>query len=328
MARLSIRQEIEKNIKDRRAFGRSKHEDKLRDRADMLRAGDAADKMNSRQKYYFYNKGTYDLYVRKAVEVFKFANEQAGHRISFKEVEKHLNQYLDARKEAVLRGEITPRTLAKERAQLSKVWQVNLDSYKILPCHAESGKGRGSDRHFNPDNHKEKLDFYRMIGARKAEYRDLSRQEVQAYRDQVYRETGVSLKPDLHGRVSNLQPIYGQDHMIEKIVICKAKHGKTNISEVLPQHREEITKIFASEKFRDYFHPSNHFNVHQCRREYAQMMYQHYARDITTLRTDQLYICRGRYAGRIYDREAVAHVAECLGHTRGDLFDTIHNYLR
>ena len=328
VARLSIRQEVEKNIKERRGFGRSKHEDKIHDRADRLRAGEAADKMDSREKYYFYNRGTYDVYVRKAVDVFKFANAEAGHRIPFREVENYIDKYLDMRKEAAMKGEITPRTLAKERAQISKVWQVSLDYYKILPCHVESDKGRGSDQHFNPDNHREQLDFYRAIGARKAEFRDLTLQEINAYRDQVYRVTGIVLQPDLHGRVSNLQPVFGKDGLIEKVVICKAKHGKTNIAEVLPENRATVTKAFESGKFQDFYHPSSHCNVHQCRREYAQAMYQHYARDITILPTNQLYICRGRYAGRVYDREAVSIVAECLGHSKGDLFDTIHNYLR
>ncbi|WP_185752183.1 hypothetical protein [Eubacterium sp. AB3007] len=291
-----------------------------------MRAGEAADKMKSREKYFFYNRGTFDACVRLGTSVYRYANSIAGHRLSFREVAGYLEKYLDTRKEAALRGEITPRTLARERAQLSKVWMVNLDHYKILPCHAESDKGRGSDRYFNPNNHKEQLDFYRAIGARKAEYRDLSRQEVIAYRDQVYRETGIVLKPDIHGRVSNLQLLEKDNRLF--ICVAKAKHGKTNVAEILPQNQEMVRKAFETGKFRDYYNPSDHTNVHQCRREYAQAMYQYYARDITTLRTDQLYICRGRYAGRIYDRDAVAHVAECLGHARNDLFDTIHNYLR
>lgn len=326
MARMSIRQEIERNLKDRRAFGRSKHQDKAHDRADRMRAGDAADKMESREKYFFYSRKTYEVYVRKAVEVCRFANAEAGHRISFREAGQYIEKYLDMRKEAASRGEITPRTLAKERAQLSKVWMVNLDRYEILSCHAESDKGRGSDRHFNPENHD--LELYKYLGARKNEYRDLTRQEILAYKDQVYRETGIVLKPDLHGRVSNLQPIFGRDNLVCKVVICKAKHGKTNVAEILPQNREFVTKAFETGKFREYYHPSDHCNIHACRREYAQEVYRYYARDITTLRTDQLYICRGKYAGRIYDREAVARVAESLGHARNDIFDTIHNYLR
>ena len=328
MGRLSIRQEIERNLKDRRAFGRSKNQDKARDRADRLRAGEAADKMESRQKYYFYNRGTYDTYVKRAVEVFKFANAEAGHRLSFHEVENYIEKYLDARKEAAIRGEITPRTLAKERSEISKVWLVNLDRYEILPCHVESNKGRGNDRCFNPDNHKEQLDFYRAIGARKAEYRDLSRQEVQAYRDQVYRETGIVLTPDLHGRVSNLQ-IFEKDNQMY-ICVVKAKHGKTNVSMVLPQNQQMVREAFQTGRFRDYYNPSDHTNVHQCRREYAQSLYQYCARDITALPTDQLYICRGRYAGRVYDRSAVIRVAESLGHAPGVAGQscTIHNYLR
>ena len=330
MGRLSIRQEVERALKDqgRIAYGRSKHQDKLRDRADMLRAGDSADKMASRQKFYFYNRGTYDVYVRKAVAVCKYANSIAGHRLSFHEVEKYLEKYLDMRKEAALRGEITPRTLAKERSQLSKVWQVNLDHYKILPCHAESDKGRGKDRHWNPANHQEAISFYKMVGARKAEYRDLSLREANAYRDQVYKLTGMTPEADLHGRISNLMPIFGKDGLIRSVIIIKAKHGKTNISTVLPQHRRELTEIFKTGKYRDYFNPSDHFNVHQTRREKSQEMYRHYARDITSLPASELYICRGRYRGRIYDRQAVAIVAESLGHSRRDLFDTIHNYLR
>ena len=74
--------------------------------------------------------------------------------------------------------------------------------------------------------------------------------------------------------------------------------------------------------------PSDHANVHACRRQYAQDFYARIMRPLDSLSPEEKYYCRGKDAGRVYDRAAVARVAQSLGHAPGDIFDTVHNYLR
>lgn len=321
----TFKQEVQKALSHRQGYGRSKHEDKKADKAYIKSLGDRKlDRAELREKYYFHDRSTYEATVNRAVDVLKHVKDIEGRRIPFSEVTKeHLEKYIDHEKERALKGEISPRTLAKERSQVSKAFNVDLTHVEILPCTAESQKGRGSDRHWNPENHKEQMDFYRMTGARKGEYHNLSKQEKIAYSQKL----GVEIPTDMHGRASNLIPHYTSTGAVDRIVVIHAKHGKTNFIQIHPDNQEKLGEIFRSGKYQEYFNPSDHCNVHACRREYAQQMYEYYKRDLNTLTEKELYRCRDG-SHRVYDREAVSKVAESLGHAKGDLFDTIHNYLR
>ena len=321
----SIPKEVHRNLITRLARERSKHEDKKADK--LLLQDKSRDKIESLQKYFFYSEKTLRDYENKAVQVCRWANEQAGHRLKFEEVGGYVRDYLTERRTRAEAGEITPRTLAKERAILSKVWLQNLDDFAILKCTAESEKGRERDKFWNPENHADACEFYSMVGARKHEYHNLTAEEYRHYAPKFRALTGHDPREDLHGRVSNIQPLYGEDGQIHHVVILHAKHGKTNISEIRPADRERLTEIFKSGDNYKYYNPSSHTNIHAQRREYAQRLYEYHKRDTRRLPERELYRCRDG-SGRVYDRRAVSRVAVSLGHREGDLFDTIHNYLR
>lgn len=354
--RPSLKQELNKALSPRQGYERSKHLDKQLDHQEYIRFRDAGlehDKMQSREKYYFHSKNTYNETLMRGVKCWRWINEYIGHRIPLEEVPAHLNKYLDYRKELAERGEISARTLAKERSQLSKCFLVNTDNYKILLCSSESDKGRsvsikwsddlshieierqdGFDRHYNHENHRSAVEFYAMTGARQAEYHYMNVGEVKHYAQhfkQVLAERlpgrEFELYRDEHGRIPNIQPIRNSSGTVCAVVICHAKHGKTNYSEILPEHRERLTAIFDSGEYHRYMNPSDHANVHACRRAYAQAFYNKICRPIEDLSEKEIYRTRDG-THRAYDREAVGRVAKSLGHKDNDEFDTIHKYLR
>ena len=336
MAKKSLKKELTASLMPRLARERSTHADKQRDHAEYERlkeAGLPTNKMDSLTKRYFYSESTLREYAKRGALAWAYINKCEGHRVPLSEVPSKLSLYLDERKRQAIAGQISPRTLAKERAQLSKVFNVNLDGYKILPCTSESDKGRGKDAHWNPQNHRDAIEFWTMCGARKAEYHNLNKGEIAHYEKQFracLKEHKLKERPlyrDMHGRVPNIQPIRDRSGQVGAVIICHAKHGKTNYSVIHPDDRERLTEIFDSGDYQRYFYPSDHANIHACRRAYAQKLYEAKARPIERLDEKQLYRTRDG-TQRVYDREAVAFVAENLGHTKGDLYDTIHNYLR
>ena len=327
--RLSIKQEMRQSMKNRIGYGRSKHEDKMADRQFIQAHEDEIiDTRQLREHYYFHTKTTFEACVNRGTEVLKYLKNETGKRYSPADVTvKDIEKYLDYRTKQVEKGDITPRTLAKERSQIAKAFNVDLKHYDIPDCPGESQKGRGRDAHWNPANHKDQVEFWSMIGARKGEYRYLTEGEKKVYCAQFEKIFGFKPLEDIHGRICNLQPFYNENGQIVSVAVIHAKHGKTNLAEVIPDNQARLTEMWA-QGIDQYLKPSDHANVHACRRQYAQDLYNHYKRDLSTLPTKDKYICRGEYKGRVYDKQAVALTAVSLGHAEHDLKDTIHNYLR
>lgn len=333
MGRKSIGQEVRAHMKkgDRIGYGRSKHEDKLADKRLIKSLGDDVqlDRSRLKEHYYFHNKKTFEACAAAATRCLKWLRESEKKSLSPAEVTpEKCAKYLEHRKKEALTGTITARTLAKERSQIAKAYGYDLTDIEVLPCQTESQKGRGKDPHWNPENHPREVEFWSLVGARKAEYHYLDESEKRTYGDRFERMYGVRPPADLHGEVSNIQPLFDPETgLIAAVCVLHGKHGKTNVSEIIPGNRERLTELWK-EGIDDYMYPANHANVHSCRRTYAQTMYAYYRRDLDSLSPEEKYYCRGQYAGRVYDRAAVARVAQSLGHAANDLYDTIHNYLR
>lgn len=330
MARQSFKQEIKNELlKGRLQEQRSKYDDQRQDREYMRSAGEDFDKTKLLEKHYFYRRDTYEACLKTACKFVAWVRDSGltERRLPIREYDKFIVTYIEAR---IASGEVTARTIAKERSHLSKVWEVNTDHIRIPAIRTESEKGRTPDRYYNMSNekHAEATAFYTMIGARKGEYHFLTSEEFRDYKDQVKDVAGIDIRYNREGQCPNIYPVRNENTgLIDRVVVVHAKHGKTNISEILPEHQREVTRIFESKEYRDFFYPSDHCNVHQCRRDYAQALYAHYARPIEELRREEKYICKdGSF--RQFDREALAKVAVSLGHQPNDLFDTVHNYMR
>lgn len=328
----SMRCEARNHMIHRKAEGRSKYNDKQVDKLAHreLVAGEQLDRAKDLQKRYFHTQATFDHCVDRAVDVMRFAKAQNnGKRVPFSECKEYLDDYIAHQKKRAENGEISPRTLASIRSQASKAFLVDLTHCPILPMTTRSQKGRGSDKHWNWDNHKEQRQFYESIGARKNEYRELSIAEYEGYKKQFKEVTGQELKTR-----SNIQPIaFDKNGNVSMIAVVKAKHGKTNKSVIAPQDRAFVTEMFKNGKYNEFYNPSDHCNVHACRRAYAQKLYKlyydgWYGENGSRKGKEDWYICRGDAKGEKYEKHCIGQVSLSLGHMYYDHFDTIHNYMR
>lgn len=312
--------------------GRSKHQDKIADRNNAKDNLDWSKVNDSLTQRFYYRESTFEETCAKKRDVWRFANNTEGKRLSIEELNQsdYPERYLSHRKKLAEEGKITARTLAKERSLIQKGFQRDMSHVEILPCTSESDKGRGKDRHWNWDNHTDEWDFYASVGARKGEYRYITPGELSDSAKKTLAKYNLTAKTTLHGFISNLVPIYNAEKEVEKVIILKAKHGKCNVAEIIPQNRKLVTEAFDSGRYSGYFNPSDHCNVHAARRQYGQDLYQHIRETRPELydlpRHEKYYTRDGKH--RQYDKIALARVSSSLGHGHDRHFNVVHNYLR
>lgn len=156
----------------------------------------------------------------------------------------------------------------------------------------------------------------------------MNRGEFNAYRIKCEEATGVRIGLDASGRACNIQPAArDSEGRISAMVVAHGKHGRSRVSEILPEDRQYITDIWDSGRIYDYLGPNDRVPTQAARREYAQALYREHCRDLTRLPDEQIYSCRDG-SGRHFDREAVALVSRSLGHGSDRYTYVINNYLR
>lgn len=330
--KVNTRTEVSRALASRRAYGRSKATDKAadRERADALaRVGKDFDKSESLVKSNFYTRATFEKCVAEGSRFLKWVRAEEGRRVSFSEAKNYISAYLDSRVKLYEQGKLSAGYLMTERAQLSKIYMIDLDGYK-LPSRELATKGRVNPEKYdiwksrNPDQAR----FYESVGLRDFEYRFLALDESKIYRDKCFEATGIEITRDNIGRCSNLQVAQRDSNgLVQSVVIAHGKHGKSRISEILPQNREYVTHILDSGRVYEWFAPGSHVPTQASRREYAQGLYRHYARPIDSLPREQVY-CSRDGSGRMFDRQALEKVSRSLGHGDGRYTTVINNYLR
>lgn len=329
--KVNVHTEVSRALAPRRAFGRSKASDKAsdRERAEALsRVGKDFNKSESLVKSNFYTRATYEKCCSEGARFLRWVRAEEGRRVSFAEAKNYIPAYLDSRVKLYEQGKLSAGYLMTERAQLSKIYQIDLDNYK-LPCRELATKGREPEKYDiwksrNPDQAR----FYESVGLRDFEYRFLALDESKIYRDKCFEATGIEIIRDNKGRCSNLQIAQRDSNgLVQSVVIAHGKHGKSRISEILPQNREFVTHMLDSGRAYDFFSPGSHMPTQAARREYAQSLYHHYARPIDSLPREQVY-CTRDGSGRTFDRQALERVSRSLGHGDGRYTTVINNYLR
>lgn len=329
--KVNVRTEVRQNLSDRRAFGRSKAADKAadRERANALsRQGREYNKAESLVKENFYTRATFEKCVSEGARFLQWARAEEGRRISFAEGKNYVVPYLEHRLELYREGKISAGYLMTERAQLSKIYQVNLDNFK-LPTRTVATKGRSPERWENfAKNHEDQARFYASVGLRDFEYKFLALDESKIYAEKCLNSTGVQITRDEWGRCSNLQVATRDENgLVSSVVVAHGKHGKSRVSEILPANREYVTRALESGRAYEYFNPASHVPTQAARRAYAQDLYRYYARPVDQLPREAVYQTRDG-SGRMFDRDALERVSRSLGHGDGRYTTVINNYLR
>ena len=209
-------------------------------------------------------------------------------------------------------------TIKLETAALAKVYGCSTKDFIQTPERIRSKivRSRGEkarDAHFSAEKNAEIITFCRCTGLRRHELAKLRGNQLIRNDDGTYSLSVISGK----GGRDRIAPVIGTPEEIKTVVARMEAAG--------------------SDKVWPKIH--NAMDVHSFRAEYAMRIYQKYARPIETIRRQRMqdpdhhggtvsavYICRGDFAGREYDRAALLEASRALGHNRVNV--VAEHYLR
>ncbi len=159
---------------------------------------------------------------------------------------------------------------------------------------------KAHDKHFNPKNWPELVNFLKATGLRRDELKLLRAKDI------------VEHEPD------PTSPYYGQT----VVKVWNGKGGKMRTVPVLIGYEQDVllVKENLAEEDLVFLRIPKHLDVHSYRREFAQALYLYHAPGYSLPPTE------GRLKRKDYNRDAAEDVTHALGHGRIDVI--LRHYIR
>lgn len=306
---------IHTNLKDKIAFGQSKHMDKTNQN---LTFGE------STYKIYSYN--TYNTYLKECSQYAKWLESEKGIKKTdnINKTEEYVKEYLQYRQEQ----KVSVYTLKLERAALGMLYCKKIDYELPVRDSKDITRSRLSvegDRHYSENGkYKDVFTLGKGTGGRRCDLEKLTTDSFLEKDGHLY----VRFDKSKGGRdrLTYVREEYRQE--IQNIIQKTKEEGRTKLLEKIPQR----------------------IDVHGLRREYCKGLYMD-IKDNRELRDDILrnYPERHEYKtqkdengnsytkeikrnyykdrdGNMYDRDDIYACSQCLGHNRLDV--SITHYLK
>ena len=278
----SLVRQVQENLQEKlhRGIGTSRHEAK--------QSHTTADKIFS------YN--TFKTYMKANVGFVNFCKENYGCK-TLDECRPHVDDFIQHR----IDSGVSSFTLKMESSAIGKLFNEPTTAFCPTPSRTRSAvvRSRGAkamDRHFSETKNSKLVEFCRSTGLRRMEVAAACGSHLVACetpKGEQFHGVGI-LVPNGKGGKSRVAPLCCSKETAERIIQqCKeAGDGKL------------FDKVHAAA------------DVHGYRAQYASSFYTAIARDVSTLRGQQRYVCRGDKAGVVYDRSALRQTSIALGHNR------------
>lgn len=274
----SLVRQIQEQLVSKMAAGDSKHLDKQQDGV-------------TAKKIYSYN--TLRTYEKHACNFAKWAKAEHNCK-TLEECHAHINEYLSLRAE-----KCSAWTVKLDAAALGKLYSESTSTYAPTPSRLRENVVRSRapairDRHFSEIKNSKLVDFCRSTGLRRSEVATARGTDLVPCKESPC-GLGIHVKSGKGGK-ERIAPIYADKSTIETIKEMCSEAGNGKIFGKIPSCAD----------------------IHSYRADYCSHVYQANARDITTLQSKELYICRGSddRAGLKLDRDALAIASHALGHNR------------
>ena len=206
-------------------------------------------------------------------------------------------------------------SISTAKAAIAKLYQEPTNNFRDTPSRHRSDIKRSRStseysKHFSEKKHADDVSFWRSVGMRRCELLELRGTWLREADGQYY----IDIPPGV------------------------AKGGKPRTVEVLNNNPIVVEKCQAAGKDKVFPKISSAANIHGYRSDYAAALYEKYARPVdelkgqktidksvtkdkrnTTGTVSAVIHCRGDMAGKSYDRDAMLHVVQNLGHSRSDI---------
>lgn len=313
MRKQNLKKQIIGNLKEKIAFGESKHIDKQ-----GLGFG--------KSTYRIYSYNTYETYKKECTAYSKWLIEEkrVDKFSKLEDTEQYAKEYVQSR----LNDGVSIYTAKMERSALGMLYGHAIDIK--LPVRdnkniTRSRKETSNDKHYSKEGkYKDIFTIASATGCRRCDLKNLSVDCI------IYKENSmyIQIKNSKGGRdrISYVRKEYQQE--VEKIILKRKAEGNSKVFDNIP------AKI----------------DIHSLRREYCQKLYEE-IKDNQTLRDAILknYPPRKEYKtqkdkdgnshtkeikrdyykdrnGNIYNRDDIYVLSQCLGHNRLDV--SVTHYLK
>lgn len=314
----SLIRQVTVKMEDLKGFGESKHQAKEEAKA----AGENPNKL-----YKIYSRNTYENYLDK---VAKFAAWEKEHYDVKKlsQIEKdHVICFL---KEKINKG-YSAWTIQIYKSAINKVINMNVTrgdiglEKRIRASIVRSRLSTENDKHFNPNNYDDLINFCRAVGCRREGVESVTPQDLRIRLNGVY-------------------------------VVLTEKGGKRREAKVVENYEQRVIQIFRERKEKEklFGKVTNKIDIHSLRAEYCRTRYNEELKkrgfgEVTFLRgspnsvyglsksqygseknyctengkmVDSNYHCKD---GRILNRQCMQVITKDMGHNRISVMAT--NYL-
>ena len=234
-----------------------------------------------------YSWSTYNSYAKHLNYFTAYCKANYGCR-TLDECRLYANEWL---KDGMSRG-LSPYTLKLEVAALSKLYDCKSTAFIPTPSRHRENITRSRldvvrDKNFSEAKNQPFIEFCRSTGLRRSELESLTGDKL------VQREDGYYIH-----------------------VNQGTKGGRERFSPVVGDVQLVVDRMTAAGNKLVFSKVNTNADIHQFRSDYAVRVYQAAARDISTLKREEIYFCRGNLKGIKYDRAAMLVTSQALGHNR------------
>lgn len=274
---------------------RSRHEDKI-----------CLEDLTKDKIYSFVTYKNYRRSCNRFVDWIKKSHPEIRnlHSVKIDHVDEYLQTLIDEKKSAA--------TISSYKAALAKLLQVSSQDFIATPqvLRADITRSRGPairDKHIAKETENFYATFTKAIGARRSEMQELRGTDL------VFKD----LKIEIDGKTKIVKSY-------PHVLIRNGKGGKRRFAPILGKNKketQEIVKVFQKAgKKKAIGRLPNHYDNHSYRAFYAKRWYKVLARPIREIEDrSQIYFCRAERKGDAFDKEAMKHVSQYLGHSRIDV---------
>ena len=192
-------------------------------------------------------------------------------------------------------------SVCKDASALAKLYQCTSTDFGVdLPTRHRGDriKHNSNPKGFKEEKYRDLADFCRATGLRRHEVAALTIDDIKT---NLKGETVIHVKQGKGGKQRDVVAL--NDDIPLKLKERAIQAGKDHIIDHIP----------------------NRAPIHAWRREFAKEMYSSIARDVSTLKSKEVYKCRDDMKGRCFDRTTMKKVSVALGHSR---VDVVTNYLK
>lgn len=234
-----------------------------------------------------YSWSTYKTYMKHCNYFTDYCKVTHGCR-TLEDCRSHADEWLQSQ---INRG-LSAYTVKLEVSALAKLYNCQTSDFIATPGRYRDKITRSRetvkrDKNFSETKNEALVRFCKSTGLRRSELRALTGSDLRQYGDKFY----ISVTKGVKGGRERLAPVVGD---VEHVVATMKQAGDGLV----------FSKV------------NSNADIHSYRSDYAVAVYKQHARDISQLRREEIYFCRGDLKGVKYDRAAMLETSHALGHNR------------